>query len=214
MAVVYDGLVSRHLNRRFSRPVAQLLTHTPVTPNQVSAASLAIAFGSFLSFAYGINIAGGILAQVSSVVDGVDGDLARRKNAASAFGGFLDAVLDRYADALVLLGVIIWTASDRSGDTVWVIGFWALVGTVVISYTRARVEGGSQGRFDRGVTSLATRDVRLLIVMVGSIVGQGLATLIVITALTHSVVVLRLLHARRSLREPAQPGGGSHESTH
>ena len=195
----YDGFVSRHLNRRISRPLARLLAHTPLTPNQISIASLGVALACCFCFAYGYYIAGALLAQASSIVDGVDGDLARLKNMTSAFGGFMDSILDRYADSLILLGLTIWAASD-SGTYVWVIGFWALASTFVLTYTRARIDGPVARPFDRGITSVASRDVRLLIVMVGGLLGQGLVTLVIIAVLTNTVVLLRLLAARRILK--------------
>ena len=196
---VYNGFVSRHLNRRISVPLARALSHTPVTPNQVSLTSLGIALLSFLFFAYGYHIGGGLLAQASSIVDGVDGDLARAKGLASPFGGFFDAVLDRYADCLILLGLTIWATSTQEAAVIWPLGFWAMAGTLVVSYTRARIPGPSQALFDRGVMSVASRDVRLLLVMVGALSGQALATLAVIAVLTHAVVLLRLFHARGAL---------------
>jgi len=196
---VYDGFVSRHLNRRMSRPVARALKNTPVTPNQVSVASLGVAALAFVAFAYGYNIVGGVLTQVSSIVDGVDGDLARVKGMASPFGGFLDAVLDRYADALILLGLAMWTASMQDTTLAWVLGFSAVTGSLVISYTRARVQDVPRLVFDSGITSLASRDVRLLLIAVGAVAGLGLVTLAVIAALTHGVVLLRLVRARRVL---------------
>ena len=199
MERVYDGFISRYLNRHISRPLARALSHTPVTPNQVSVASLGIAFGSFLSLAYGLNVLGGVLAQASSIVDGADGDLARIKGASSAFGGFLDALLDRYADSLIILGLILWAASGSGQTLVWLVGFWAVAGTLIISYSRARLPTANPGLFDRGVTFMASRDVRLFLVMVGAVAGQGLVTLIIIVALTHSVVLLRLFYARREL---------------
>ena len=196
---VYDGLVSRHLNRRVSRPLARLLARTPATPNQVSIASLGLAVACFGCFASGYYIAGALLAQASSIADGIDGDLARLKNMSSAFGGFMDAILDRYSDSLILLGLTVWAASG-SGSYVWVVGFWALVGTFTVTYTRARINGPLAGPFDRGITSVASRDVRLLMVMVGALLGQGLGTLVVMAALTNIVVFLRLLAARRILK--------------
>ena len=196
---VYDGFVSRHLNRRISRPLAGLLAHTPATPNQVSIASFGLALACFGCFAYGYYIAGAFLAQASSIADGIDGDLARLKKMTSAFGGFMDAILDRYADSLILLGLTIWAARD-SDTYVWVVGFWALAGTFTVTYTRARITASSARPFDRGITSAASRDVRLLMVMVGGLLGQGLATLVVMAALTNIVVLLRLLAARRILK--------------
>ena len=197
---VYDGFVSRHLNRRVSRPLAGLLAHTPVTPNQVSIVSLGLALTCFGCFALGYYIVGAFLAQASSIADGIDGDLARLKKMTSDFGGFMDAILDRYADSLILLGLTIWAAGD-SGILTWVVGFCALSGTFIVTYTRARIDVQS-GRppFDRGVTSVASRDVRLLIVMVGGLLGQGLGTLVVLAVLTNTVVLLRLLAAHRILK--------------
>ena len=199
METVYDGFVSRHLNRRASRPIARLLSHTPITPNQISAVSLLIALGSFFSFAYGSSVAGALLAQTSSITDGVDGDLARVKGMTSAFGGFMDSILDRYADALILAGLTIWTASGDDGIRVWVAGFWALAGAFGVTYTRSKIDQAHVPAFDRGVLSAASRDVRLLIVMVGVLLGEGLATLIALASLTNVVVLLRLIYARRVL---------------
>jgi CDP-L-myo-inositol myo-inositolphosphotransferase len=196
---VYDGFVSRHLNRRLSRPAARLLGHTPVTPNQVSVASLGVALGSFLCFAYGYPIAAALLAQTSSVLDGVDGDLARLKGLTSAFGGFMDAVIDRYTDALIILGLTLWAAGDESSVTVWMTGFLALAGTFAVTYSRARVEGLPRNVFDRGITSLASRDIRLLLIMVGALAGQGFSTLLVLASLTNAVALMRLVQARRLL---------------
>jgi phosphatidylglycerophosphate synthase len=197
----YDGFVSRHLNRRASRPIARLLSHTPLTPNQVSIASLAVALLAFGAFVFEQPIIGGLLAQFSSVVDGVDGDLARLKKMTSAFGAFMDSVLDRYADALIILGLTMWAAGDDSTQRVWVVGFWAMAGSFAVTYTRARIEGVSRDLFDKGIASAASRDVRLFVVMIGALVGQGFATLIVLAVLSNSVVLLRLMHARRVLKE-------------
>ena len=202
MESVYDGFVSRHLNRRVSRPVARLLTNTPITPNQVSFASLAVALAACVTFAYGHNLIAALLTQLSSIVDGVDGDLARFKRMTSAFGGFLDSVLDRYADALILLGLTIWVTQTTEPIRAWVVGFAALAGTFTVTYTRARIDNVPRSVFDRGITSAGSRDVRLFIVMIGGLAGQGFATLVLLAALTNTVVVLRLLHARRLLRGP------------
>ncbi len=195
----YDGLVSRYLNRRISRPIARLLSHTPITPNQVTVFSLGITTGALAAFATGYPVAGGLLAQTGSIVDGVDGDLARLAKRGSRFGSFFDAVVDRYADALVLLGLTIWAASGTETMLPWLAGFAALAGSFAVTYTRARVDESRRTMFDSGITSLASRDVRLLLVMVGALSGYGLATLVVLATLTNAVVLLRVASARRVL---------------
>ena len=209
MEGVYDGYVSRYLNRRLSDPMARLLARTPVTPNRITVAAFSIAVLSFVSFVLGQNIVAGILAQLSSVVDGADGQLARLKGMSSAFGGFLDAVLDRYADALVVLGLTIWSAANETYPGIWIAGFLAVAGVLCISYTRARIGSGHQHLFDRGIQSLASRDIRMLVIAVGAIIGQGYIVLIIIAALTHLIVLYRLICARRYLAETARSAGTS-----
>ena len=202
MASVYDGWVSKHLNRHLSRPMARGLARTPATPNQVSVAALLIAIGSMAAYIAGFGYLGGIFAQFSSVVDGVDGDLARLNGMTSAFGGFFDSVLDRYADAVILLGLTYWAAGPDA-VRVWAVGFAALAGTFAVTYTRARIEPTQRNLFDKGIASAASRDVRLLLIMVGSIAGLGFPTLVAIAILTNAVVILRLFRARATLAGPS-----------
>lgn len=195
----YDGLVSRHLNRRISRPIARLLAHTPVTPNQVTVFSLGTSVGSLVAFAMGNPIVGGLLAQAGSIIDGIDGDLARFAGRSSKFGSFFDAVVDRYSDALVLLGLTVWAASNAETVLPWIVGFAALAGSFAVTYTRARVDESRRTMFDNGITSLASRDVRLLLIMIGALAGYGVETLMTLAVLTNAVVLLRIISAQRSL---------------
>jgi phosphatidylglycerophosphate synthase len=130
----------------------------------------------------------------------VDGDLARLKKVTSAFGGFMDAILDRYSEAIIYSGFIIWTAGDSGSAYVWVTGFWALAGSFVVTYSRARIEHAPRNLFDRGITSAASRDIRLFVLMIGALAEQGFATLIALAALTNVVVLLRLIYARQVLK--------------
>ena len=199
MELQREGLVSRHLNRRLSRPLSRLLARTPATPNQVSLASFTIALASLGLFIGGYNIWGGLAAQLSSVVDGVDGDLARLKNMATRFGGFFDAVLDRYSDVAILGGLAYWAIEYEeraSSGFIGVVGLLAIVGALVVSYTRARAEVAVGSSFSGLAGTLASRDVRLLVVMVGAVLGQALATLVLLALLTNGVVLWRVMVAR------------------
>ena len=57
--------------------------------------------------------------QAGSIIDGVDGDLARLTGKGSPFGAFLDAVIDRYADGSAMMGLILWTATLYDDALVW-----------------------------------------------------------------------------------------------
>jgi len=184
------------------------LAKTPVTPNQAALGAAIIGIFSFVSFVLGQNIIGGVLAQVSSIADGVDGELARLKNMASPFGGFLDAVLDRYSDALIILGMTIWAAGHEAYRGAWIVGFLAMVGTLCISYTRAKAPDAHRNPFDRGIASAASRDVRLFLIMLGGILGQLYISLMILAVLTNLTVLIRLvstyLHFRTT--KPLQKG--------
>jgi len=139
LEAVYDGYISKYVNRKASEPMARLLARTRITPNQMTWAAFGIALTSFICFIFGWNIIAGLLAQLSSIVDGIDGSLARLKGMTSKFGGFLDSVLDRYADVLILLGLTLWSVANETYPGIWLAGSLAIAGTICISYTRARM---------------------------------------------------------------------------
>ncbi len=199
METVYDGYISKHINRKMSEPMARLLAKTRVTPNQMTWAAFGIALLSFVSFILGHNIIAGILVQLSSIVDGVDGSLARLKGMTSEFGGFLDSVLDRYADILIVLGLTLWSLSHETYSGIWLAGLLAITGTICISYTRARISPNHRHLFDKGFKSLASRDIRLFLIMLGAVIGQAYFCLIVIAVLTNVVVFYRLIYMYRYL---------------
>ena len=201
MDAVYDGFISKHINRRLSEPIARMLARTSLTPNQATWGAFGIAALSFASFVLGYNILGGILAQLSSIADGIDGSLARLKGMASVFGSFLDSVLDRYADALIVLGMTLWALSHEGYPLVWLVGFLAIVGTLSVSYTRARIDPEHRLIFDRGLPSIASRDIRLFLIMLGGISGQVYFCLLAIAILTNLVVFYRLVYMYRYLRQ-------------
>ncbi len=179
--------------------MARLLAKTQVTPNQMTWAAFGIALLSFVGFVLGYNIIAGLLVQLSSIVDGIDGSLARLKGMTSEFGGFLDSVLDRYADILIVLGLTIWSLSHETYSGIWLAGLLAITGIICISYTRARISPNHQHLFDTGFKSLASRDIRLFLIMLGAVIGQVYFCLIVIAVLTNVVVFYRLIYMYRYL---------------
>lgn len=204
MGAIYDGYISKYINRKASEPMARLLAGTRLTPDQTTWGAFGIAFLSFISFIFGQNIIGGLLAQLSSIADGVDGSLARLKGMSSTFGGFLDSVLDRYADILIVLGLTLWSLSHETYSGIWLAGFLAIAGTICVSYTRARIDPDHRHLFDNGLKSLASRDIRLFLIMLGGITGQAYFCLITIAILTNMVVFYRLIYTYSYLKQSNQ----------
>ena len=187
-----DGLVSRTLNRPLSRPAARLLQHTPITPNQVTLASLLIAFGAGWLLYLGHNVWAALAIHTSSVVDGVDGDLARLTGRSSSFGAIFDAVLDRYADGAILGGATYWAYRHEGYPLPVLLGLVALVGAFAVSYSRARIEASAGFAPDAFLLGIGTRDVRLLLLTLGLLVGQGWWALLLVALAAHATVLARL----------------------
>jgi phosphatidylglycerophosphate synthase len=191
-----DGPASRHLNRRISVPLAKALARTPATPNQVSVAALAIAVAAAVLLAAGRNIEGGLLIQASSIVDGMDGDLARAKAMASRFGGLFDAVLDRYADAAIAVGLAWYAYRHEDWPAPLLVGIVAAVGFLMVSYSRARLEDEGGRELASDLLGVASRDVRLLVLAVAAVLGQAYWALLLVGAASYLTVGWRLVALR------------------
>ena len=199
MAGLNEGFVSEYIFRRMSRPLARALVPTPITPNHVSFIAFICAMAALVLFILGFNISAAVIALFSMVLDSTDGDLARAKNMTSNFGAFFDAVLDRYADIGILSGMIYWSFKYESlmvPELVAAIGLLAIAGSLCISYSRARAEASLGEGFSGKAGIIASRDTRLLIIVIGSIFGQMFWTLTIIAVLTNFVVVWRIFLAR------------------
>jgi phosphatidylglycerophosphate synthase len=139
---------------------------------------------------------------LSSILDGVDGDLAVLTGKESLFGGFLDSVLDRYSDVIILLGMS-YAALSVYGQTVenLLITMSAIIGSLLVSYSRARAESDLKLIFREGFSGYAAnRDIRLFTIMIGGILNQILPSLLVLAVLTNLVVVKRLYDAKKFVR--------------
>lgn len=195
----YEGPVSRYLNRPLSRPIARALARTPLTPNQASLAALTLAGAALGMFAAGWNIAAALVIHLSSVVDGVDGDLARAKRMTSLFGGVFDSALDRWADVLIIGGMTLWAVQHEDWDLAPVAGFLAIAGALMVSYSRARIEASTAVNAGDLLFGLASRDVRLFVAAIGALSGQLYLTLWVLAAISLATVAWRLYALPRAL---------------
>jgi choline kinase/phosphatidylglycerophosphate synthase len=199
-----DGWVSRHLLRHISKHITRRLAHLPVTPNHVSFGVflLSLAAGGVLaaSAAWGwpALVAGGLLVFLVDLLDGCDGELARLKVMSSSYGAFYDAVLDRWGDAALVLGLTIGANPD---PWVWVVSFLALTGTFQVPYSRARYEasfGGSPPT--EFIAWTVTRDARLAIIGVvaclSALVPLQVPLLVALAVMANIEVARRVIDAR------------------
>ncbi len=192
-----DGIISRLLNRRISKHITRQLVETDITPNMVSIIAFLLIVFSSVFFALGewvYLLIGGILVQFSSILDGCDGEIARLRFTGSRYGAFLDSILDRYADSLIIFGLAYGYWTHNEGFLVWALGFFALIGVFVFSYTNARYEAIFESSESRGIP--LRRDMRLFILAIGAITNQILITFLVLSVLTNLEVMRRTVITR------------------
>ena len=191
-----DGPVSHYLNRSVSRWLSRYLVRTLVTPNQISLISCmmsCVAAGLMAMSGYSALAAGGALAQLASIVDGCDGEIARLKHLQSQFGGWFDSVLDRYADAVLLLGLM-WHEFSATGTNLAVLlGFAAIVGSFLNSYTADKYDGLMAQRLQDAPCFRLGRDVRVFVIFLGALLNMPLIILGVIALVTNVEVVRRII---------------------
>lgn len=164
-----------------------------LNPNIVTLTGLFISFFAGGLYASGNLIAGAVFIIISGVCDMIDGAIARSQNRRTKFGGFLDSICDRFADAAILIGLI------YSGYVDPILGALAIHASLTVSYTRSRAE--SEGI--KCTVGLVERAERLLIIIVGSIISTILGgshivmliTIAVLTVLSYITVFQRVYHS-------------------
>ncbi len=192
-----DGPVSHWLNRPISIQISKYLVDFNITPNQISFVSFLLsilATGFFALGNYWLLALGGIIAQFASIIDGSDGEVARLKYLSSDYGGWFDAVLDRYADASLLFGLTWHVYNQYLSQWVLVIGFIAIIGSFMLSYTADKYDNMMKSHIKKGIRM--GRDVRVFVIFLGAIFNQAYLVLIVIAVLMNYETVRRIVVCR------------------
>ncbi|MEA2596956.1 MAG: CDP-diacylglycerol---glycerol-3-phosphate 3-phosphatidyltransferase [Thermomicrobiales bacterium] len=145
---------------------------------------------------------GGALLLLASAFDMLDGAVARATGTTSKFGGFLDSTLDRYSESVVFLGVLIFLLGTDDAKTGGILVFIATVGSLMISYARARAEGLGW----RASVGLVARPERVILLAICLLIDRPLWALWALAVLTHLTAVTRILHVWRISQEDSAPG--------
>lgn len=178
---------------RLGEPVARALLRAQVRPNHLTVVGLGVSIVAAGAVAQGRLRVAAVLLAVAGLCDFFDGALARLANCVSAFGAFLDSVVDRYSDLMVLLGVVLYyeQLADTSGVCLTLV---TLVGTIMVSYTKARAQS-------IGVTceiGLMERPERLIVLIAGAAFNVLTPAIVVLAVLTNLTALQRILHTRRA----------------
>ena len=142
--------------------------------------------------------AGGLLFVVGSILDILDGALARRSGRGTQFGAFLDSTIDRLSEGLMLGAIALVFAGDRN-QVALAFTIAAIAGSFLVSYTRARAEALGL----RGDVGIGSRAERVVVISVGlALAPWGLLpwAIYLLTATAWVTVLQRVLSVRAQLR--------------
>lgn len=160
-----DGLRSK--SRAIAGPIAAAAERAGITPNQLSVLSLFFAAASavfyYLSSSRGILLyLAALMVFLAALTDMTDGALARMTDRADRKGDFLDHVIDRYADVLMLSGIIF------AGYVPWPAGFLAAVGVLLTSYIGTQAQAVNFERYYGGMVGRADRLAMIIIATIAN----------------------------------------------
>jgi CDP-diacylglycerol--glycerol-3-phosphate 3-phosphatidyltransferase len=193
--------------RRLAGRSLTQLEQTSVTPNALTndGVGLCIAGSAVVYFEYRsewLFLAGGALFVIGSILDILDGALARRRGTGTPFGAFLDSTVDRVGEGFMLgaIGLVLMRDGSEWGVA---LTFAAVAGSFLVSYTRAKAESMDL----RGEVGIGSRAERVVVISVGLALAPVHelvlpVTMIVLTTTAWITVLQRVLAVRRQLLPP------------
>jgi CDP-diacylglycerol--glycerol-3-phosphate 3-phosphatidyltransferase len=186
---------SKALVDRIADPLARRLLRWHARPNQLTLLGLFASVTAALGFARGRLRLAALLLIVAGLLDILDGALARCSGQVTPFGGFLDSVIDRYSDLIVLVGLVVYFLRLETARGL-ALTLATLVGTIMVSYCRARAE--SIGATCK--VGLMERGERMIVLILGALVHQLIPALWVLAVLTNLTALHRIYHTWRVTR--------------
>ncbi|PYV23316.1 MAG: CDP-alcohol phosphatidyltransferase family protein [Acidobacteria bacterium] len=154
-------------------------------------------FAAYL-FAYGYFRWAGVTSFLAAIFDLTDGPVARLTQRVTPFGGFLDSVLDRYSDLILLIGLLIYYGRINRFWYVMLVAV-AMIGSVMTSYSRARAEN----LIPSCKVGFLERPERIVLILIGALFDRMAPVLWVIVVLSNITVIHRVLHTYQESRRLA-----------
>lgn len=196
-----------NLGKRVLDAIVNAIASLNPNPNHLTFAGLLINIAAAFLFGYGYFFVGGLVLLFANIFDMLDGRVARQTGRVTKFGAFFDSVMDRYSDIIVLVGITIYYARDTKDHSTLYVALTgiALVGSVLVSYTRARAES----LISACKVGFLERPERVVLLVIGSLTEIGpyhlclhkmKAVIWVLAVLSHWTVIHRVYHTWKEVR--------------
>src|ERR1700683_4086639 len=191
-------MLTRAIGRYVSWPVdrlAAVLAPTGIPPNVITWCALVANLWAGMLFAAGRFAAAGGMMVLAGLCDLLDGPVARLQNRVSLFGGFLDSILDRYADLMLFLGFLVYYAPVNRFRYLLLAGA-AMAGSVMVSYAKARAES----LVPTSEIGFWERPERLVLMILGALTNRIDIALWLLAIGPNITVIHRILHTWKQTR--------------
>jgi CDP-diacylglycerol--glycerol-3-phosphate 3-phosphatidyltransferase len=210
--IVFISNKNRERYMRVVGPVGDFFSRVGVHPNILSLTGLVLSAGAGLLYSQGRFFWAAWVVLLAGICDTLDGHIARQTNKNNPFGAFFDSTLDRYSDMFLFVGLAYYYAGGTSlspteihGQAPWtvVVIIFAIAGSFMVSYTRARAEGlGVQCK-----AGMMQRPERITLLIMGSLLGAVPAvgpllmklTLVVLAVSVNLTALYRMYYVRNHL---------------
>jgi len=194
------AVVRKTAAHHLTQPIVRLLAKTSIKPNALTWFGFLLSIGAAALIATEHLFAAGFIVLVAGLFDILDGALARHTGRTTRFGAVLDSALDRIAEAILLLCVLILYAREQSILGILLVGI-ALASSLLVSYIRARAEAAGL----ECEVGLFTRGERVIVLALGLLLSQidyaliiALGIIIVFSFLTASQRLLHVWHQTKT----------------
>ncbi|GIV79818.1 CDP-alcohol phosphatidyltransferase family protein [Litorilinea aerophila] len=197
-------MLSKYGRQLAAEPLARLvdlLHRWGVTPNGLTYFGFILTVGTALVLAGGYFRLGAILLLFAALFDMLDGSLARLTHQSSTFGAFLDSTLDRYSESVTFLALAYYYSTRLQTRTELVLIFVILVGSLMVSYTRARAEA-LKVECKAGILQ---RPERVVLLILGLFTGWMLPILWILAIFTNFTALQRIYEVYWRTNQPQAP---------
>ena len=185
-------------------PIGRLLGRWGIHPNMVTISVLSSIYWQVMCSPQEILYAGAMAVGVASSVDGLDGALARVSRKKTSFGAFLDSTLDRLSEGALFFGLLVWFVSQDMRVEIYLV-YMVILGSVMVSYARARAEGLHL----TCKVGILTRLERIAVLFAGLLLGWVRVMLIVMAVLTWVTFMQRAFSVyQSSVKQQSADGAG------
>lgn len=196
--------LSKYGRQWVAKPLNFIVTYLHrwgVTPNMVTYTGFILTVGIAILLARGELFLSGFLLIAVSLLDLVDGSLARATQQSSTFGAFLDSTLDRYSESVIFLALVFYYSSIGGSQWALVLVFLTVVGSLMVSYTRARAEALNIECKEGWLQ----RPERIALLIIGLISGWVIPVLAIMAVLTNFTAVQRIYQVYWKIQENEHP---------